>query len=204
MTDLYPAIIDFLKCRESCFFCGSRLKCRLSNFIGIGDNTLPIINAPLKDSKFLFDISYTSPTFTIKAEGAIDSRTNAMIFIMKSFDTGTPNLDETFVKQVFIDMKPHIQLYCPKKKCPYQYTVASNFFHAGTIKHGWLILPFKMYYESFVLGNLWIQNDYANNCTNIHSRSKEQADPLIVPLQDFELMGKDKLVNRIRTLVTFS
>lgn len=204
MTDLYPAIIDFLKCRESCFFCGARLKCRLSSFIGVGDNTLPIINAPLKDNKFVFNISHTAPTFSIKAEGAIDIKTNAMIFIMKSFDTETPRLDESFIKQVFVDMKPHIQLYCPKKKCPYQYTVASSVFHAGTIKHGWLILPFKIYYESFVLGNLWVQNDYANNCTNIHSRSKEQADPLIVPLQDFELMGKDKLVNRIRTLVTFS
>lgn len=205
MPQLFPNIVDFIKVREKCFFCGAKLRCRLSNFIGIRESGMPLLNSPLEEGRFIFDIAYTSPSCAVEALGTIDIQNNKLVFDIKGAgEWETPAMDNMVAKEAFIDLRPHIQLYCPKRKCPFQYTVASNIFRAGQIKGGWLILPFKLYYESFVSGKLWVQNDYVSSHTNIFSIMNEEADPIVVPLLDFEMMGKEKLLTRIKTLVVFS
>jgi hypothetical protein len=204
MSELFPNIVDFIRVRERCFFCGAKLRCRLSNFIGIRESGMPLLNSPLEEGKFIFDISRTSPSYTVEAVGTLDIHNNKLFFDMKGLEYQTLTTDNMVAKETFIDLRPHIQLYCPKRKCPYQYTVASNIFRAGQIEGGWLVFPFKLYYESFVSGKLWVQNDYVSSRTNIFSIMNEEAEPIVVPLLDFNAMGKDKLLTRIKTLVVFS
>lgn len=201
MSDLYPSIAEFIKCKERCFFCDGALKYRLTNFMGVA-NDLPIINAPIIDNTISFPVDCTTASFDLKAEGKIDIRTNALVFLLK--EHGTPSIDDLLAKNTFLSFKPHIQLYCSSKQCKHQYTIASDTFKAGQIKHGYLILPFKLYYESFVSGSLWIQNDYIQHKTNIFTRNKPDADPITSSLLDFEAMGKTKLLTRVKTLVVFS
>jgi hypothetical protein len=206
MSDLFPNITDFVRCKEKCFFCDSKLECRLTNFIGLDKGGVPLINAPLKDGKFTFNFSRTTPTYTVKAEGIIDIRTNAMVFTVEPVETTEemPYVDNLVAKAAFLDLRPHVQLYCSYKKCSHQYTIAGNTLRAEQIRHGWLVLPFQLYYESFVEGKLWIQNDYIHGSTYIYSRVKKEANPLVVPLMDFENMGKKKVLIRIKTYATFS
>jgi hypothetical protein len=206
MTTMFPNIADFLKVRETCFFCGAQLWCRLSNLVGIREGGLPLINAPLKDDHFTFRIDQVTPSYMIKAEGSIDVRDNLMVLKVEpsGAENPTPTIDEQATKQTFIDLRPCVQLYCPKKNCPQEYSIVSDTFRAGQTVGGWLILPFKLYYESFISGSLWVCNDYIGSRTQIFSRSNEQAKPITVPLMDFEAMGSKKLLNRVKTIVVFS
>ena len=151
MADLFPNIVDFLKVRETCFFCGAQLWCRLSNLSGIGEGGLPLINAPLKDDHFTFRIDQTTPNYNIRAEGTIDIRDNQMVLKVEPsyYEQSTPAIDEQLTKQTFIDLRPHVQLYCPKKSCPQQYTVASDTFRAGQNVGGWLIFSFQVVLRKF-------------------------------------------------------
>lgn len=201
MSDLYPSITEFIKYKEKCFFCDSKLKCRLTNFIGVS-NDLPIINAPITANTISFPVDCTTASFDLKAEGKIDIRTNALVFLLK--EQATPSIDDMLAKNTFLGFKPHIQLYCANKQCKHDYTVASDTFRTGKIKHGYLILPFKLYYESFVTGSLWVQNNYLQNKTYIHTRNNPDANPITSTLLNFEKMGKNKLLMRVKTLVVFS
>jgi hypothetical protein len=217
MSDLFPTIADFVRCKEKCFFCGTKLKCRLTNFIGFGTGGDPLISTPLEGNKFVFDLSHTTASYELKVKITINVETNIMTFLINASGTldidvrdtkelGMPNIDMMVAKEVFADLRPYIQLYCPYKKCPYQYTVAGDIFKFAPRRseESYLILPFKLYYESFVDGKLWVQNDYIQAYTGIYSRVKENATPLIAQLMDFEAMGQKKLLMRVKTLVTFS
>jgi hypothetical protein len=197
----YGSIADFIKCKEKCFFCDNQLQIRLTNFVGVV-NDLPIINAPIRDNTISFPVENTTASFELKARGKIDIRTNALVFLFKEDDT--PTINDMLAKDTFLSFRPHMQLYCSSRQCKYEYTVASNIFQASHIKHGYLILPFKLYYESFVTGSLWVQNDYNQQKTHIFTRNNPDANPITVSLMNFETMGETKLLMRVKTLVVFS
>jgi hypothetical protein len=198
----YPNVVEFSKCKQACFFCDSKLKCRLTNFIGLS-NDLPIINAHPDGDVISFDINHITPSYQIKADVTLDIKTNILTFMLKS-ESETPGLDAAVVRSAFSEMRPHIQLYCSSRKCRYQYTVASDIIRYMVAKSGWVIAPLDLYYESFVTGNLWVQNDYTKQKVNIYSRFRVDAEPITNKLMDFQAMGKEKVLNRIKTLVVFS
>src|SRR5271154_1415749 len=203
MSEAYPHIIDFLKVREVCFFCGAKLWCRLANFMGLKEDALPILNAPLKDDHFTFHLDRTTPDYIVKAAGIIDAKTNAMAITLDD-SSSTSSIDHQVAKQTFLDLKPYVQLYCPKKSCPQEYTVMSDTFKIEQAGSEWSISPFKLYLESFVTGTLWICNDYIQNTTYIESRNNDSANPIMVPMLDFEAMGSKKLLTRVKPIAVFS
>jgi hypothetical protein len=202
----YPNIIDFLKVRETCLFCGATLWCRLTNFSRHEGDDLPILNAPLKDNFFTFSIDHTTPDYTVRAEGNIDIRNNLMLLQVESPapESSTPVVDVLVANQTFFALQPHIQLYCPKKDCPQQYTVASDVLKVDLSDERWLIRPFSLFYESFVTGTLWVGNDYLQNATYIESIKNDSANPIMVPLMDFQAMGSKKLLLRAKTIAIFN
>lgn len=202
MLEQLNSIEDFIKIRQKCFFCEAPLKCHLTNYIGIRETGVPILNCPLKNGKFCFDISHTTFSYTISASGILDIETHIIKFVLDSQDD--LDLNEKVVKQAFIELRPYIQLYCPKRNCPEKYNVASNTLRASKLENGWFIHPPAMNYESFQTGKLLVMNDYGYSNTNIYSSVNDEADPLVVPIMDFGAMGKDKVLMRVKTYATFS
>lgn len=204
MQKHYSNILEFTKVKETCLFCQSPLRAVLTNFIGPRKNGIPIINAPLKDDKFIFDLRHTTETYSIEARGIIDINTNVLKFEITN-PTETPTTDQALARQAFGDLKPHVELYCPNKRCDVKYNLCSDVF---TWRHsairGDKIMPLKLYLECFKTGKLNVQNDCFQNMTFIYSIANEDADPISVPMLDFEEMGRDKLLVRIKTLVVWS
>lgn len=206
MQKTFNFIDDFVKVKERCFFCQTPLRVILTNFIGVHKDGIPIINSHLNGNQFRFDISQTSATFEVKAKVVIDIETSALIFENVNFRTSTPALDQYVVKQVFEDLKPHVELYCSNKKCKTKYHLCSDVFKLARLSSvdAWMVKPFKLFLESFRSDNLNVQNDWLRKVTNIYSLKNTEADPIVVPIIDFEDMGKDKLLTRIKTIAVFS
>ena len=194
-------IADFTNCRSNCVFCDTKLRARLLSF-----NTrdeIPILNSPIDLSKesVTFKIDHTTPEWRIIARGELNLQNNGLSITMLR-ESETPSIDIYNAKNAFVNATPHIQLYCPNRKCKQDYTIASGILTLGHMTE-YMSPPF-LYYESFASGNLWVQNDYPHHKTYIYSRLNENAKPLVYPMLNFQAMGKDRLLNRIKTLVVFS
>ncbi len=179
----------------------------LTNFIGFRDKSIPILNERFDNGRFSFNINHTTESYDISARAVID--TTANILVLKLSDKSvTEHLDEYVAKQALDDLKPYIELYCPNKKCKYEYYLASYILkinHTFILKDPcWLIEPPSLFLESFNTHSVVVQNDWIKGETNIYSIAHEDAKPIKVPIIDFEGMGKDKLLTRISTYVTFS
>lgn len=186
-------------------FCGSQLRSRLTNYTGFLDDDLPILSSHVDDNKIVFDLNHSGFAYTLKARGTIDITTHALTFEIQQHDAAnTPVVDALVVRRSFLDLSPYMQLYCPKKDCPHDYQIASaTLFFQGT-ETNFTIDPVKIGYESFTTGKLWVQNYYPLNNTYIYNKEREEAKPIITPIMNLRAMGKDRVLNRIRTLVVFS
>lgn len=205
MQKHFDNILEFTKLKDKCLFCGSALRAELSNFIGIRRKGLPLLNSPVQDGKIHFNIKHTTESYDISADGVIDIQNNVLFFFMPE-EADTPNLDQHVARQAFDDLKPYVDLFCPNKKCKYQYHISSYILdvkrHATL--NAWNIGPIKLFLEGFHSGNLNVQNDWRKEETNIYSLLNEDAEPIKVPIIDFEEMGKERLLTRISTIVTFT
>ena len=204
--DNFESIAEFTKLRQECVFCKTPMRVHLTNFVGLTDTGLAIINAPLKDDRFDFKIEHTTPSFKINANVFIDINTNTLIF--DNFTNGElPSIDEHVVKQTFEDYRPHVELYCPSRKCGLSYHLAGRpirLVKVHPVAGMWTIQPFGLSLESARVKNYVIHNYWNNNKTFIYSRNNEEAKPIRAPLVDFTTMDKQKLITRIQTIVTFS
>lgn len=212
----FENIRDFVQIKQHCIFCKTPLRSILTNFEGFGKNGIPLLNAPIGHDKIDFNVSKTTATYSIQADGAIDIRTNALVFDVTApynipylAPGGDVREAEPTACDVFLDMKPYVQIYCPSKSCNMDYAISSGVFTLQRVHHksknfSWMIKEFNLWMETFTSGSLWVQNDWMHNSTNIYSRNNPDADAISVPLIDFESMNKDKLITRIKTLVTFS
>jgi hypothetical protein len=201
----FPSILEFTKLKEKCLFCEHPLRACLTNFIGLHKNGLPYLNATIDQARFSFLINHTTETIDVKAQGVIDIVTNKLVLTVPP-DSNTPSIDQQVARQAFIELKPHIELRCYNKKCKNRYTLSSYILDAQKIPGivAWQIAPVKLFLETFNTNRLIVQNDWIKKDTNIYSIINEESDPIKVPFMDFEAMGKDKLLTRISTLVTFS
>ena len=107
---------------------------------------------------------------------------------------------------IFEDMKPHIELYCPSKTCKMKYALQSDWFRCNRHMNdaSYYIRSFRLYIESFVVDNLLIHNDWLDQETLIYSKNNTRIDPIKTDILDLESMSKEKVITRIKTLVTFS
>jgi hypothetical protein len=208
MTNLkFESIEDFLKFKDRCPFCSSELKVSLANFV-LAPNTIPFLKCRLIDNKFEFSLKHTSHSFELAADVSINSQNNIVTFalttpvVLEQYAT-----DYMMAKTVFESMKPYIELYCSSRKCKMKYRLCSDIFACLKIEgvySSFKIRPFPVYMESFVIEDFWIQNDWTTGLTNIYNKLKTECEPIRTNIINLETMGKDKIINRIKTLVTFS
>lgn len=206
MQKNFDNILDFTKLKDKCIFCRQPLKACLTNFIGLRKGGLPTLNAAITSGRFNFEIKHTTESYDISAIGTVDIRTNTLVFTLPQ-NSDMPFLDQHVARQAFIDLKPYIDLHCTNKKCKQNYSLASYYIHEINKLSGssaWSIGSLKLFLESFVTNKLVVQNDWFKENTSIYSLINEDADPIKTPFMDFEAMGKDKLLTRVQTLVTFS
>ena len=167
---------------------------------------MPVLNVPVNSSRFQFQVKHTTQSYDIKADVTLDVVSNTIVFTLPN-GSDFPYLDQRVARQAFIELKPYFDLHCSNKKCKNKYSLAS-YYMFGIDKipdsSAWTIAPLKLFIESFVTNNHVVQNDWFRETTIIYSKTNEDSEPIKVPFMNFEEMDKDKLLNRISTLVTFS
>ena len=206
MQKLFDTILDFTKLRDKCLFCESPLHASLTNYINPREGgLLPVLSASINSGRVAFQIKHTTQSYDIKADGVIDITDNTLVFALPQ-DSEMPYLDQHVTKQAFTELRPHIQLACNNSKCKNKYALSSYNLNSVRLAHvnAWQILPLRLFLETFRAGNLLVRNDWLAEQTLIYSYLNEDADPMKVSFMDFNSMSKEKLLNRISTLVTFS
>jgi hypothetical protein len=204
----FDTMFDFTKLKDKCLFCGGKLRVSLTNYIGSRYNGLPVLNATIESGRFVFNIKHTTQSYHVEANGVIDILNNKLVFdIPKGSDT--PHIDERVAKQALDDLRPHIELSCDNRKCKSHYHLSSTTLDIKRSNFNdniftWVISPLKLFIEGFKTHNFDVQSDQLTGHTYIFSNTNENADPIIVPIIDFDTMGADKLLNRISTIATFS
>lgn len=206
MQKKFVSILDFTKLKEKCLFCQGPLQACLTNFLGVRKGGLPDLNVSLvNNGRFSFGLRRTTESYDVQATATIDIVNNKLVFTLAR-DSEMPYLDQQVVKQAFIEMKPYVELHCVNKGCKYGYSLTSYYVHDLTKEAGttaWSIPPLRLFLESFVAGKSVVRNDWIIETTNIYSLHNENAEPIKTSFMDFEAMGKDKLLNRVSTLITF-
>ena len=207
MNHIFDNIDAFISHKDKCPFCQNKLRAALTNFVMSAD-TIPIIKCRIDNGQFHFNIKHTSHSFHISAEASINTQDNILQLqitthiVLEQFAK-----DYIMAKSVFENMKPYIELYCPSRKCKMKYRMCSDIFVCLKIEgkySSFKIKPFPVYMESFVTGDWWVHNDWINESTSIYNRNKTDSEPIRTGIINLESMGKEKVINRIKTLVTFS
>lgn len=187
-------------------FCQKSLRVCLSNYLNPRANdTLPVIDATMQNNRFDFEIRHTTALYDIKAEAMVDASTNSLVYLVPT-DAETPGLDQHVVNQALKELRPHIELLCNNAKCKHRYSLSSYTLTSQRRNdvNAWTIGPVKLFLETFRSGKYIVQNDWIKGDTSIYLYDNDAVEPIKTPIIDFEEMGKDRLLNRIRTLVTFS
>lgn len=207
MKCFFDNIDEFFTVKEQCAFCKSKLKTQFRNFSMMHDD-IPVVVAEEKDGKFCFSMSYISHSITVDADVEIITKDNFINLYVPSKEKLDPKVkDYWVVKQVFENFGPHIELYCANKKCKRKYCIASDVFKCDVSvpesNQSKLSNP-RLYMESFVVDKHWVQNDFIFKSTNIYSKDDPDLPPIRAKLLDLETMDEEKILTRVRTLVTFS
>lgn len=200
----FSNIKEFMAVKENCPFCKTKLKIMLTNFVK-GPDKIPILKAKLENDFFRFKIQHTSHTLQMSANVDLDTINNSLTFYLDSEDPAT--LDWMIAKTVFENMKPYVELYCPSRKCKMKYYLSSSIITSSLMEGStnyFIIKPVSLFMEAFVHNNLWVQNDWENHSINIYSINNYNSNPIKGPLLDLEAIGKEKILNKVRTLVIFS
>ena len=216
MEDNFKSISDFIKFKEHCIFCKTTLRPTVTNFIGTDGNGSAIICANLEDGKFSFPFQHVGSSYQLESNIVIYPDKNTLEFsFISSTSSIVPNAhlfpmsltDEYVIRQNIDNIKPYIELVCINEKCNMGYHLCSSSFKltkVGIAKSIWHIEPLKLFLESFKTKTLIVQNDWIEKVTRIYTLKNEEADPIKCQLIDFEGMDKDRLLNRIQLLITFS
>jgi hypothetical protein len=199
--DKFETIAGFSKAKESCPFCKTPLSFQLTNYIGAFGG-LPILKEPLQNDRFLFKIEKRA----VKSDVCLLTGSNTLMF--DNFTNGElPNIDEHLVKKAFDEYSPYLELYCPNEKCDLGYSICTHPL-AVRKKHPvmgmFYVDPIKVFAESIHFDSYVVVNCWEKDTTKIYSSTNEEAKPIVLPALDFTAMGKERLINRIRILVTFS
>lgn len=207
MKRLCANIDEFFAIKDRCVFCKSKLKSQFRNFSVMHDD-IPVVVAKKVDDKFCFRIQYVSQGGSLDADVEINTGNNIINFFIPNKLEPDPRVqDFWFVKNIFEGFGPHIELYCNNKECKRKYYIASDVFKCEPMipeSNQFKLSRPQLYMESFSVNKFWVQNDWLFNSTNIYVRDNPDLGPIRVKLMDLESMDEEKLLTRIRTLVTFS
>lgn len=203
--DKFETIAGFSKAKESCPFCKTPLYLQLSNYIGTTDG-LPVFREPLQNDRFLFKINKQLPSQVVKADVCLLTDSNTLMF--DNFTNGEyPGIDEQLLKRTFDAHSPYLELYCPNGTCELDYSICSHplsFRKKHPVMGMFHVDPIKVFAEVINFDSYVVTNNWDQNTTKIYSSKNEEAAPIVLPAIDFANMGKERLINRIRIMVTFS
>lgn len=215
----FDCIKDFTTIKEKCIFCDTPLIFVLTNWFGVNKPGLPLINSSLKNDCFNFKFKYNSPSANINTEGSLNVITNIVTFRDPSKFPLTVSNPVDVMANVLGSLHPHVELQCNNRKCKMNYYVSSDAFafhihrmnpendesfnpDTDTV----FVKPFPLLMECFTIKNLWIQTNYIDKTTMI-AILDEGATPdksVIVPQLNFDNLSKEKIINKVKTMVTFS
>lgn len=204
MSKFFKSITDFIQHQSECVFCQQPLHAELTNYVGLRGNDLPILNVEIANCQpIYFRLRHTTENYHVEAEVDIDLTNNYLSFCMPQ--TETPFVDRNLALQAFDDLKPFIDLYCANPACKYGYHVSSdNLFIQGlpNANNQWTIEPIKLYLEGFKTPLYKVLSDCFRRETYIY------VDDVSVPIKtaqlNFQEMGKNKLLNRLNTIVLYT
>lgn len=191
----FPTIKDFINSQQECIFCCHSLSPILTNFLGVHRGLkISDLNSVLTGESFMFKVEIQSSSEKLIEDCSININTNEFVSqsVIKASDLRC--------------LGPHVELQCRNKQCKYNYYVSSS------------ILSFKLLeddskkyvnqiitdMECFNIPKLWIQNDWISNLTRIFSTKDPDIPPIEIPMIIFDKIEKDKLINKIKTVVNFS
>lgn len=153
-------------------------------------------------------------TFTAKDEVGdpdtiitVDPKENTMVIdLADALKRDLPEIDVYDYQEFFLDDPPQLENICTNKKCKSEYYLMSllQLDRTPKVQGGLTIRPIDLLLEGFRTGNYTVMTDYELKHTKIYSARKTEADPIVLPMMDFSNMSKDRIINRVKTLVTFS
>jgi hypothetical protein len=203
MIEYYPNINSFCKIKENCIFCNLPLQPILRNYTNGPENKIPTLFSKLKDNFFNFKINYCSHSILIKSDGNINSLTNIINFYNTKFDTDYGYSEEEALGFAFYSLNPHIELSCQNSQCKYNYYLSSTTFGVARDIDKLKVPSISLAQEAFTLDNYFISNALYGK-TNIYSVKDFNKSPIEINRIAFDSLGKERLLNRIRTAISFS
>lgn len=220
---------SFIKIKKACPFCHTTLVPILTNFEEVSWATEPQpvttfnqsitrmsdkyvyvsnVNTTLTHGSFAFDLKIGSDLSKVlitthgniaRAQGSIEINP-----LLTALDM----------------LKLHVELQCLYSSCDVEYYVSSmpldfyltqdlkldDDFYSGIVQHEDTIRfrDVKLWMEAFSYNHLWVQNDWDEKVMRIFARNKPNSIPLKYDILDLESMPKQKIINRIQTMVNFS
>lgn len=208
MQDNFNTIIDFYNAKKECPFCHRKLKIILTNFIGLKKGGFPLLNCKLQENLFKFYIRYDDNDFEDPpVEGSIDATTNIITFKL-DYNVGYDvNYTTKLALESFRKISPHLESYCSNRQCKkdYRYYLSTDIFLFDTLPSKQIkIRPFNLYMEAFNINNLWVQNDWTNDCLNIFNKDNTALTPLKYSYVNLQKLDKERIINKIMMMATFS
>lgn len=198
MSIFYNTIEDFIKIKDKCIFCHKPLKPILTNLLG-NFSQMADIYAPLQNHQFKFRLKYDGDRLNFDVNAIINTEDNKFNFFLY----GPSAVTYSDVISVFMMMKPCIELICDNKDCGTGYYIQSNYLVVGPLEY---IRPLMIWIEAFNMDKLVIHNFYGHkdaDFTRIFSKANPSIAPIIISKMNFESWAKEKLFNRIKTIVNF-
>jgi hypothetical protein len=213
MIKTFGTIEEFIKIKDKCIFCQNSLTTILTNqsinnFVKIAE-----LNAYVKNNKFEFVIKYDGERLNFDAFISIDIIDNKFNYYIKSGNY----VKKDDVARIFIGMKPYIELVCENGNCDMEYYLQSDCLNCYDSPNAInTIRPISLLAESFAVKDWYIYNFYHHRAmynayedkqystTLIQSKYDPESKPLLCPRLDFEAQPKQKLIDRIKTIVVFS
>jgi hypothetical protein len=212
MQSIYHNIDQLIKYRDKCIFCQTKLKTILTNHINF--KNVPTLSSKFKADQFEFSLTYNAANMDFQVDLRLDAVNNFLVFdkpiVSEHYEKGLCEYFHVFeqVIRTFNDLRIHTETYCPSRKCGLKYYFSSiNFYiwNATELPDKKCLIPhIQLSDECFNVGNYWVQNTIYDDKTNIYSTKHPDKDPIIQDLIDFSSLDKDKLLNKIKMLITFS
>lgn len=202
---IYSKIKDLLDIKSHCAICGDFLIPYLKER-SYWNNNLPVINSRLINNVFSFRVKYTSPSLSIDKNCHIDVNSN--LFHMekdnKEDDLIDANIELIGILRVITNAQVNVELHCCNKKCYSKYYITTTNLKLNVNDHtSALVEPIMIDWECYNVSQFWVQNDMIRLSTNIYTTNKQYAKPISVPLIEIDQENKDKVFNRIKTIVNF-
>lgn len=201
MKKYFETIEELLKVRSNCVFCKSPLKPFLTNYFK-SNKRIPFIKGIFIDNICSFDLKYLSDNKDkdIDVAGYINIQDNTL-----KFNPSIESNDE--VIDAFIKYLPYAGLNCNNKQCKHAYYLSSEVFNIDNRNNTCKIATLELYMEAFKFDKYWIQNNWASKTatTNIHPIIPNiNTNVITVPIIDLESQDISKILNKIKTIITFS